>query len=241
MTGRCYGIGVGPGDPELVTLRALRAIREVDLVVYLAKKGAVGNARRIVDSHLAPGQAELRLEYPLTTEAVSKEVYEEQLVQFYDDGAAAVAAELDAGRDVGVLCEGDPMFFGSFMYLLNRLAPTYEVKVIPGVASMFGAASVLASPLVCFNETFTVLSGVLPADELTRKLESTDVAVIMKIGRNLGTVRDAVNRAGLLERAMYVERATMENQRVCALKDADETTSPYFSMVVIPSATAHVR
>ncbi len=241
--GRCFGIGVGPGDPELMTLKAARHIASADVIVSLAKKGAGGgNARRIANAHIADGKRELALEYPVTTEALPDGVsYEGLLIDFYDASAKQIAELLEEGLEVGVLCEGDPLFYGSFMYLLNRLAPNYEVEVVPGVSSMLGAASVVGSPIACLNEVLTVLSGVLSHEQLVRRLQATDCAVIMKLGRNLERVRGAVEDAGMLERAIYVERATMENQKVSPLRVADAKTSPYFSLIVIPSASAPTR
>ncbi|MCU4186275.1 precorrin-2 C(20)-methyltransferase [Acidiferrimicrobium sp. IK] len=242
MTGRLWGLGVGPGDPELVTLKAYRILRDADVVAWFAATGRESNARRAVAVHLRPGQEELPLIYPVTTETLPAEVsYEGLLAKFYDEAAASIGALLDDGRDVAVLCEGDPLFYGSYMYLHNRLAAYYDHEVVPGVPSMLAGAAVLGTPLVSLNEMLTVLSGVLPADELYRRLVSADAVVIMKLGRNLAKVRDCVERAGLLARAWYVERATMEAQRVLPLADADAARAPYFSLVVIPSATAPGR
>ena len=240
--GRCFGVGVGPGDPELITVKALKAVQGAPVVAFFAAANAVGNARQVVDGYLLPSQTEMRLQYPVTTETLSDgESYECIMSAFYHRSADLVAAHLDAGRDVAVLCEGDPFFYGSFMYIHNRLAERYPVEVIPGVPAMLAAAAVLGTPLVCLNEVISVLSGVLPADELEHRMRAADAVIVMKLGRNLAKVRSAVERAGLLERAHYVERATMTTQRVMALADADPATSPYFSMVVIPSATAGLR
>ncbi len=242
MTGRLWGLGVGPGDPELVTLKAYRLLRRADVVAWFAATARESNARRAVAVHLRPGQDELPLIYPVTTEQLPAHVsYEALLVKFYDEAAARIGAVLDTGRDVAVLCEGDPLFYGSYMYLHNRLAGYYEHEVVPGVPSMLAGAAVLGAPLVSLNEVLSVLSGVLPAEELHRRLLGADAVVIMKLGRNLSKVRDCVERAGLLPRAWYVERATMDAQRVLPLADADPTEAPYFSLVVIPSATAPQR
>ncbi len=240
--GRCFGVGVGPGDPELITVKALKVVQSAPIVAFFAAANAVGNARQVVDRYLAPHQTELRLQYPVTTETLSGgESYECIMSAFYNHSAELIAAHLDAGCNVAVLCEGDPFFYGSFMYIHNRLADRYPVEVIPGVPAMLAAAAVLGTPLVCLNEVVSVLSGVLPAEELEHRMRAADAVVVMKLGRNLAKVRSAVERAGLLDRAHYVERATMATQRVMALADADPSTSPYFSMVIIPSATAGLR
>ncbi len=235
--GRCFGLGVGPGDPELITVKSLRRLQAAPVVVHFAAAGRPSNARRIVAGYLQPHQDELRLEYPVTTEALPDGVsYDALLHDFYDGSAKLVAEQLDAGRDVAVLCEGDPFFFGSYMYLHVRLAGRYRCEVVPGVSSILAGPSVAGVPLVSRNEVFTVLSGVLAQDELVRRLGQCDAAVIMKLGRNLAKVRDAIDEAGLLDRAHYIERATTSTQRVLPLRDVDPASSPYFSIVVIPGA-----
>lgn len=242
MTGRLWGLGVGPGDPELVTLKAYRLLQRADVVAWFSAAGRESNARRTVAPHLRPEHQELALTYPVTTEVLPADVsYDGLLAKFYDESAASVGVLLDAGRDVAVLCEGDPLFYGSYMYLHNRLAPYYEHEVVPGVPAMLAGAAVLGTPLVSLNEMLSVISGVLPAEELYHRLVAGDAVVIMKLGRHLSKVRGCVERAGLLERAWYVERATMDTQRVLRLADADAVRAPYFSLVVIPSATAAER
>lgn len=242
-TGCLYGLGVGPGDPELITVKAARILDEVGVVAYFAAVGRQSNARRVVADRLAGGRHhELRLEYPVTTEVLPPEVsYETLLADFYDDSAKRIAEVLEEGTDVAVVCEGDPFFYGSYMYLHTRLADGFATTVVPGVSSMVASAAVAGSPLVCRDEMLCVLSGVLPAEELERRLRLADAAVIMKVGRNLGKVRDAVERAGLLDHAVFVERATMTEESRCSLADADPSGRPYFSMVVIPSRVAPTR
>jgi precorrin-2/cobalt-factor-2 C20-methyltransferase len=235
-------VGVGPGDPELLTLKAYRVLQEVDVVAWFAASGRTSNARRSAAVHLRTDQEELALIYPVTTETLPADIsYDDLLTTFYDESARRLGEVLDAGRDVAVLCEGDPLFYGSYMYLHNRLADRYGHQVVPGVPAMLAGAAVLGTPLVCRNEMLSVLSGVLPADELHRRLLAAEAVVIMKLGRNLAKVRDCVSRAGLLDRAWYVERATMEAELVVPLAEADATKAPYFSLVVIPSAVASGR
>jgi precorrin-2/cobalt-factor-2 C20-methyltransferase len=242
MVGTLYGIGVGPGDPELMTLKAHRLLQACPVVAHFAARGRQGNARTVVEPHLLPGQRELRLEYPVTTEALPEGVsYETLLVDFYDTSAKRVAELLDDGLDVALVCEGDPFFYGSYMYMHTRLAGEYRTEVVPAVPSMTAGAAVLGAPLVCRDEVLTVLSGVLPEEEIEARLRTAGAAVVMKVGRNLPKVRAAVERAGLLDHAHYVERATMAAQRVLPLADVDPATAPYFSMVVIPSRTAPTR
>lgn len=233
--GRLYGIGVGPGDPELLTLKALRLIEAVPVVAYFVAKGKKGNAFGIVEGYLRDTQRREPLVYPVTTETLPPPLsYEAIIADFYDTAAAIVASHLDAGRDVAVICEGDPFFYGSYMYLHDRLAPRFDVEVVPGVCSMLGGAAVLGAPLVYRNQSLSVLSGVLSEEELRRRLADADAAVIMKLGRNFDKVRRVLEELGLAARALYVERATMANQRIVPLAEVDPMASPYFSLLVVP-------
>lgn len=236
-----FGVGVGPGDPELVTIKAARLIAQADVVASFRAVNRVSNARRVVADLLEGGREELDLVYPVTVEDISKDEYERVILAFYDEASERIAVDLAAGRTVAVLCEGDPLFFGSFMYVRNRLVDRFPITVVPGVTSVAGAASQLGMPLVCRNEVFSAVSGVLPADELKTRLAAADVAVVMKLGRNLPKVRRVIEELDLLDRAWYVERATMAEQVVCPLAEADPATAPYFSMVVIPSLDAGAR
>jgi len=233
--GRLFGLGVGPGDPELITLKALRLLRVAEVVAYPAAKGRKGNALSIVEPHLPGGQTLLPLIYPVTTENLPPPFcYETAMREFYDDSAEQVAQHLTAGRDVAAICEGDPFFYGSFMYLHDRLAERFETVVVPGVCSMLGCASVLGAPLVYRNQTLTVLSGVLPESELKRRLADTEAAAVMKLGTNFAKVRGVLAELGLLDRALYVERATMANQRIEPLAEIDPASVPYFAMILVP-------
>ena len=238
--GRLLGLGVGPGDPELITLKALRLLQSAPVVGYFvakakANKGQGGNAFGIIEQHLTEAQRRLPLVYPVTTEKLEPPLtYEDVIADFYDTCAVQIAAELDAGRDVAVICEGDPFFYGSYMYLHDRLAAHYEAEVVPGVCSMLGCASVLGTPLVYRNQSLSVLSGVLPEEELEQRLRSAEAAVVMKLGRNFDKVRRVLQRLGLAERAHYVERATMHNQQIVPLDQVDPLASPYFSMILVP-------
>ena len=235
QAGRLFGLGVGPGDPELITVKALRLLRAAPVVAYHAAKGKKSNALSIVEAHLSAGQVAVPLVYPVTTEKLPPHLcYEKIISDFYDEASAMLADHLDAGRDVAVVCEGDPFFYGSFMYLHDRLAPRYATEVVPGVCSVVAGAAVLGAPLAYRNQTLTVLSGVLEPAELKQRLKTTDAAAIMKLGSNFAKVRDVLEELGLADRALYVERATMAAQRVIALREVDPETSPYFSIIVVP-------
>lgn len=233
--GRLIGLGVGPGDPELITVKALRLLRESPVVAYFVAKGKKGNAFGIIEAHLQDVQTLMPLVYPVTTEALPPTLsYEKLISDFYDESSRHIAVHLDAGRDVAVICEGDPFFYGSYMYLHDRLAERYEAEVIPGVCSMLGGASVLGAPLVYRNQSLSVLSGVLSHDDLKRKLADADAAVIMKLGRNFHKVREVLTELGMAGRALYVERATMSNQKIVPLDQVDPMSSPYFSLIIVP-------
>ncbi|MEU8276863.1 precorrin-2 C(20)-methyltransferase [Microbispora bryophytorum] len=236
MTGTLYGVGLGPGDPELMTVKAARLIGAADVIAYHAARHGRSIARSIAAHHMRDGQVEELLQYPLTTETTDHPGgYQGALDDFYADCAARLAAHLDAGRDVVVLCEGDPLFYGSYMHMHKRLAHRYPAEVVPGVTSIAGASAVLGRPLVERDETLTVLPGTLPADVLAEKLRGTDSAAVLKLGRTFEKVRDALAEAGRLDEAWYVERATTDAQRVAPLKDVEPGQAPYFSLALIPS------
>ncbi|MEP4105690.1 MAG: precorrin-2 C(20)-methyltransferase [Nitratireductor sp.] len=233
--GRLIGVGTGPGDPELLTLKAVRALENADVVAHFAKRGNNSNARRIVADLLPPDVAELALLYPVTTEIEKTEAaYRRAIDGFYEQAAASVAERLDAGQTVAVLSEGDPLFYGSYMHLHVRLAERYRADIIPGVTAMSGAWSQTALPISQGDDVLTVLPGTMAESELARRLSDTDPAVIMKVGRNLPKIRRALEDAGRLGDAFYVERATMKNGHATRLADKGDDQAPYFSIVLIP-------
>ena len=233
--GRLIGVGTGPGDPELLTLKAVRALENADVVAHFAKRGNNSNARRIVADLLPPDVAELALLYPVTTEIDKTEAaYRCAIDGFYEQAAASVAERLDAGQTVAVLSEGDPLFYGSYMHLHVRLAERYRADIIPGVTAMSGAWSQTGLPISQGDDVLTVLPGTMAESELARRLSDTDAAVIMKVGRNLPKIRRALENTGRLGDAFYVERATMENGHAMRLADKGDDEAPYFSIVLIP-------
>jgi precorrin-2/cobalt-factor-2 C20-methyltransferase len=235
VSGRLIGVGVGPGDPELMTLKAARTLASVDVVAYFAKEGHRGNARTIVAAHLRNGVEELPLLYPVTTEIPKDCVtYRDTIRDFFDASAAAVAAHLDQGRTVAVITEGDPMFYGSYMHLHARLAHRYATEIVAGVTGMAGCWSMAGVPIAQGDDIFVVLPGTLPEDELRRRLGEADAAVVMKLGRNLPKVRRALAQAGVLDRAIYVERGTMANGLMMRLTDKPDDRAPYFAVVLVP-------
>ncbi|WP_037680298.1 precorrin-2 C(20)-methyltransferase [Streptomyces catenulae] len=237
--GRLYGVGLGPGDPSLMTVRAVGVIAEADVVAYHSARHGRSIARAIAADHLRPDHIEEALVYPVTTESTDHPGgYRGALDDFYEEAAARLAAHLDAGRTVAVISEGDPLFYGSYQHMHKRLAHRYPTEVVPGVTSINAAAARLGRPLVEADEVLTVLPGTLPEEELTARLAATDSAVVMKLGRTFPTVHRAMERSGRLPEARYVERATMTGERTGALADVDPDSVPYFAVAVVPSRVA---
>lgn len=240
-SGRLLGVGTGPGDPELVTVKARRAIEAADVVAYPKARHGKGAARRTAAPYLRAEQIEVALTFPVTTEETEHPGgYEAALREFYDSNAAELASHLDAGRDVAVLCGGDPFFYGSYMYLHERLAHRYRTEVIPGVTSFSAAAAAAGTPLVKRDEVFAVLPGTLPQSALESALRESDAAVVLKLGGNFATVRDGAARAGVAERAVYVERASCAEERIAALGDVDGRP-PYMSLLLLPGSGGEGR
>ncbi|WP_233518606.1 precorrin-3B C(17)-methyltransferase [Streptomyces corynorhini] len=219
-----------------MTVRAVRVIAEADVVAYHSARHGRSIARSIAAEHLRADHIEEPLVYPVTTGTTDHPGgYQGAMDEFYAESAARLAAHLDAGRTVAVLAEGDPLFYGSYMHMHKRLADRYPTEVIPGVTSVSAAAARLGAPLVEGEEVLTVLPGTLPEEELTARLAAADSAVVMKLGRTFPAVRRAIERAGRLADARYVERATMSGERTGALADTDPESVPYFSVAVLPS------
>nr|WP_304662216.1 precorrin-2 C(20)-methyltransferase [Neorhizobium galegae] len=235
LKGKLTGVGTGPGDPELLTLKAVRAINEADVIAFFCKKGSSGNGRAIVEAHIRPGTLELPLVYPVTVETHKDEAdYRGPIADFFDRSAEDIATLLDAGKNVAVLSEGDPLFYGSYMHLHVRLANRYQAEVVAGVTAMSGCWSMTGMPLVQGDDILSVLPGTLSEEKLAERLGNTDGAVIMKVGRNLPKIRRALASVGKLSGALYVERGTMANGTAQKLEERDESPAPYFSIVLVP-------
>jgi len=234
-TGRLTGVGVGPGDPDLVTVRAARLIAEAGVVAYHCARHGRSVARAAAAPYLRPGQIEEVLRYPVTTEGTDHPGgYAGALADFYEEATSRLAAYLEDGRDVVVLCEGDPGFYGSYQHLHARLRGRFRAGIVPGVSSVAAAAAAVGQPLVQHDESLTVLTGTLPADVLRARLAGADAVAILKLGRTFDKVRAALEDTGLLDRAQYVERAGTDAQRVAPLSGVDPGTVPYMSLALVP-------
>ena len=231
--GKIICTGLGPGDPDLISVKSDRLIRAARHVAYFRKAGRAGQARRIVEGMLAADVTEYAMEYPVTTELpFDGPEYNAALAGFYDDWAARLA-ELAQSRDVVVLCEGDPFFYGSFMHLQTRLQGRAEVEVVPGITGMTGCWNAIGQPFTWGDDVLTVLMATLPEADLLAHMQRSDAMVVMKTGRNLPKVRRALEQAGRLGDAWLVERGTMPNQRIARLVDVDAADCPYFAIVLV--------
>ena len=226
MSGTLHGLGVGPGDPELVTLKVLRILRSLPVIAYLAPEEGASFARSVVASHLSPAQTEIAIRVPMT-----RSVAPAQAV--YDRAAIEIGGHLAAGRDVGVLCQGDPFFYGSFTQLFERLVARFPTQVVPGISSLMACAAVSGNPLVTRDEILTVLPATLAEAALEKRLKQAEAVAILKLGRHLPKVRRILRRLGLAERATYIEHASMESQKILALTAVDPASAPYFSMILV--------
>lgn len=234
-TGTIFGVGLGPGDVDLMSVRADRLVRAARHVAFFRKRGRSGQARQIVEGLLAADATEFVMEYPVTTEIpFSDPRYNHLLAEFYAECAAHLLGLALGGEDVVVLCEGDPFFYGSFMHLHARLAPQVAVQVVPGITGMSGAWTAVGQPVTWGDDVLTVLMGTLAEAELSRHAHDTDALVVMKIGQHLRKVMRALERAGKIERAWLVEYATMGGERVRRLVDVTDEETPYFSIIVVP-------
>ena len=224
-TGCLYGLGLGPGDPELVTLKALRLLRAAPVVAYPAPEDGDSFARHIVAEWLDKDQREIAIRFPMRPGPLPAAIYAAAAAQF--------AAVMDAGDDIAYLCQGDPLFYGSFAGILTRLAARYTVTVVPGVSSLTACAAAASAPLVQRDETVSVIPAGLPEDELAARLAQVESAAIIKLGRHFAKVRRILARFGMLEGALYVERATLPNQRMAPLAAIDPASVPYFATALV--------
>lgn len=234
MSGTVYGLGLGPGDPDLLSVRADRLLRQASHVAFFRKAGRKGQARQIVEGMIPADAVEIPMEYPVTTEIpLSDPRYNEVLSAFYAEQAEKLSALVAEGHDIVVLCEGDPFFYGSFMHLHSRLKDIAKVEVVPAITGMSAAWTATDMPITWGDDVLTVLMGTLPEVELRRHMQDTDALVIMKIGSNIAKIRRALDAVGLTEKAWMVQYAAMPGQTVTPLVEADCEKAPYFSIIVV--------
>jgi precorrin-2/cobalt-factor-2 C20-methyltransferase len=234
-SGTLYGVGLGPGDPELVTLKAARILSTAPVVAHFRKKGRPGHAHTIAGSHLNAGAIEAAFEYPVTTEIdFRNDAYVDAIRAFYATSAAAIMQHLAEGRDVALLCEGDPFFYGSFLHMYDRIKQTHPVRVIPGITGMSGCWTAAAAPITYGDDVLAILPGTLERAALATHLKNADAAVIMKVGKNLDKIKQALADAGRSADAIYVERGTMQGERVVLLSELEDRAVPYFSIILLP-------
>ncbi len=226
--GTLYGVGVGPGDPELMTVKAWRLISTCPVIAYLAANGGASTARDIAKPFLPEEAIELAIDMPMRVERQPGE-------EAYDKGAAAIAGHLKAGRNVVMLCEGDPFFYGSFIYIFARLAQHYETVVVPGVSSITASAAAIRRPLAARDEVLKVLPATLPSNRLREELASGESAAIIKVGRHFGKVRDVLAALSLTASAVVIEKATRDEQRIAMVPDIVGDTVPYFTTILVHS------
>lgn len=226
MTGTLYGLGIGPGDPDLITLKALKILQSTDVLAYPTLEDGDSLARAIVAPHLTGTRTEIPIRIPMVVERKPAQ-------DAYDTAAEELKEHLKKGEDVAVLCEGDPFFYGSFMYLFGRIAEDYPVEVIPGVSSLTACSSALQAPLSARNDILTVLPAPIKNDILKPRIEAADSLAIMKVGRHFDRVRKLIEEMGLTDKAHYIERATLDNQKILPLADVPADAAPYFSMILI--------
>ena len=225
MNGVLYGVGVGPGDPELITLKSLRLIKSTEVIAYPKLKGSKSFARNIIEEFIDLPKVEIAIEIPMTVNRLPAQ-------RAYNAAAQEISTHLNMGKNVVFLCEGDPFFYGSFMYLHSRLYKKYLVEIIPGVSSMTACAAMAKKPLAARNEVLTVLPGPLSKKELERRLAVNNSSAIMKVGRHIKKIKSVIDRLGLMDSSLYIERASLKEQKVLKLIDAPEV-APYFSMVLV--------
>jgi precorrin-2/cobalt-factor-2 C20-methyltransferase len=226
MTGTLYGVGVGPGDPELMTVKAWRLVSTAPVIAYLSANGGESTARQIASPFIADGTIEVAIDMPMRVERHPGE-------KAYDAGARTIADHLAADRDVVVLCEGDPFFYGSFIHLHGRLAGQFPTVVVPGVTSITAAAAAVGRPMASRNAVVKVLPATLDGDRLREELVTAESVAIIKVGRHFTKVRDILGALDLASCAVVIEKATHADQRVRKLADVDDGALPYFATILV--------
>ncbi len=226
MSGTLFGLGLGPGDPELITIKAHRILTSVPVIAYPAPDTGPSFAREIASQFIKPEQVEISMVMPMRVERYPAQ-------EIYDASAEEIAQHLEAGRDVAVLCEGDPFFYGSFMYVFERLSGRFKTEIVPGISSVMAGAAALKRPLASRNDILAVIPGPSETEDMRARIDAADAVAIMKVGRHFTRIRTLLEDMGLLECAGYLERVSLGNERVMPLKDITEDSVPYFSLILI--------
>ena len=224
--GTLYGVGLGPGDPDLMTVKAHRLISGAQVIAYPAPDDGESFARSIAAAIISPSAREIPIVVPMRVERFPAQAV-------YTRAAEEIGEVLASGTDVVTLCEGDPFFYGSFMYLFERLSRRFPCEIVPGVTSLTACAARLARPLTARNDVLTVIPGPLPDEEIAARIEAAGAIAIMKVGRHLPRLRRLIEGLGLIDHAGYVERATLPAEKAMPLADVTEAAAPYFSMILI--------
>lgn len=225
MTGKMIGVGLGPGDSELITVKSARLIENAEVIAYPALPATESFAREIAKPYLPDNIHEIVIEIPMRTARAPAQAA-------YDQGAARIAAILDTGRDVIVLCEGDPFFYGSFMYLFARLAGRYDVEVVPGVTSVSAAAARAGRPLTARNDSLTTIPAPLDDGTIRERIMQAESIAILKVGPHLGRIRSLLEELALTQSAVYVAHASLAEEVILPLTEAPDP-APYFSMILV--------
>ena len=230
MTGKLYGLGLGPGDPELITVKAHRILTSVPVLAWPAADTGPSFARSIVEQWISKDQIEIPMVMPMRVERNPAQ-------EVYNTGARQIAHHLQAGRDVAVLCEGDPFFYGSFMYIFERLAGEFEIEIVPGVSSIMAGAAALQRPLSARNDVLTVIPGPIETDRMRAQIVAADAVAIMKVGRHFERIYSLISDMGLIDHAGYLERVSLPEQRILPLRNVRNDSAPYFAIILIYKGT----
>ena len=232
--GKIYGVGVGPGAVDLLSVRAEKLVREAKYIAFFRKAGRAGHARQIASTLLSKDVIELAMEYPITTEIpLSDQRYSEVLSEFYKKYSNKIISLSQTGIDLVILCEGDPFFYGSFMHIYSRVKDKCPVEVVPAITGMSAAWTATDIPITWGDDILTVLMGTLDKTTLENQLQDTNAAIIMKIGHNLPKIKKALEKTGRFYDAFIVEYAAMDKQTVQRLSDYNTENAPYFSIIIL--------
>ena len=230
--GKLIGLGVGPGDPELLTVKAAHVLEHAQAIAFIAAAGRTSRAREIAGRYVRQGARELIAVMPMTQDP-------ETTGRAYTQLVTGIVSELGQGNDVVFLCEGDPLLYGSFGHLLPRISERFPVEVIPGITSISAAAAAAQVPLGIYEEPIALVPATIHPKRLAGILQQCDRVVVMKVGRHLDKIKEALAAARMSETAILVENATLQGQRVRPLSVVTEQQVPYFSLIIAGRKRPH--